>query len=122
LAIGTALADVVGESTGSKGKITISTRCLPDAAEISVADTGMGIPEAIRSRIFEPFFTTKPVGKGTGQGLALVHAIIVKRLKGQLWFDSELGRGTTFFIRLPLSNPRQGLLLSDLSPCFAHFF
>jgi PAS domain S-box-containing protein len=93
-----------GDSTGGKGKITIATRCLSDSAEISVADTGTGIPEAIRSRIFEPFFTTKPVGKGTGQGLSLVHATIVKRLKGQLWFDSEVGRGTTFFIRLPLES------------------
>ena len=97
-----AIAGVVDETTSSKGKITVSTRCLSDAAEISVSDTGMGIPEAIRSRIFEPFFTTKPVGKGTGQGLSLVHATIVKRLKGQLWFDSEVGRGTRFFILLPL--------------------
>jgi len=91
-------------------------------AAIEVSDSGVGIDREVRRRIFEPFFTTKPVGNGTGQGLGLVHPIIVKRLKGQLWFDSELGRGTTFFIRLPLSNPRQGLLLSDLSPCFAHFF
>jgi len=67
-----------------------------------VADTGAGIPEEIRSRVFEPFFTTKEVGKGTGQGLALAHAAIVKRHQGQLWFESELGQGTTFFIRLPL--------------------
>jgi signal transduction histidine kinase len=54
-----AIAGVVDETTSSKGKITVSTRCLSDAAEISVSDTGMGIPEAIRSRIFEPFFTTQ---------------------------------------------------------------
>jgi signal transduction histidine kinase len=52
--------------------------------------------------VFEPFFTTKPVGKGTGQGLALAHTAIVRRHAGKLWFDSELGKGTTFYIRLPL--------------------
>jgi signal transduction histidine kinase len=67
-----------------------------------VADTGAGIPVDIRSRVFEPFFTTKAVGKGTGQGLALAHSVIVNRHQGQLWFESEIGQGTTFFIRLPL--------------------
>jgi PAS domain S-box-containing protein len=100
-----AIAGAVGNTPDSKGKITIATQLLPDFVEISVADTGTGVPEEIRSRIFEPFFTTKPVGKGTGQGLSLVHATIVKRLKGQLWFESEVGRGTTFFIRLPLDSP-----------------
>jgi len=78
---------------------------LPDSIEVSVADTGTGIAPEIGSRIFEPFFTTKPVGKGTGQGLALVYATIVKRLKGKLCFESDVGRGTTFFIRLPQESP-----------------
>jgi len=85
-----------------KGTITISTRREGEWARISVADTGAGIPVEIRSRVFEPFFTTKEVGKGTGQGLALAHAAIVNRHQGQLWFESEPGQGTTFFIRLPL--------------------
>jgi signal transduction histidine kinase len=70
--------------------------------EVQISDTGSGIPENIRARIFEPFFTTKEVGKGTGQGLALAHAVIVKKHHGKIWFESEIGKGTTFFLRLPL--------------------
>jgi two-component system, NtrC family, sensor kinase len=87
---------------GEKGKITITTRARDDFAEISVDDTGMGIPEAIRSRVFDPFFTTKEVGKGTGQGLALAYTIIVKKHGGKIWFDTEIGTGTIFFLQLPL--------------------
>ncbi len=89
---------------GSKGTITVSTRRQEDWAEIGVADTGVGIPREVQSRIFEPFFTTKEVGKGTGQGLALAHTVIVGQHQGQIWFDSEVGRGSTFHIRLPLNS------------------
>ena len=71
--------------------------------EISIADTGDGIPEAVRPRIFEPFVTTKEVGRGTGQGLALSRGIVAGKLKGSLHFETETGKGTTFFIRLPVS-------------------
>ena len=74
-----------------------------DFVEISIGDTGAGIPEAVRGRIFEPFVTTKEVGRGTGQGLALSRGIVVEKLKGSLHFETETGRGTTFFIRLPKS-------------------
>ena len=97
-----AIGSVVEKNGQGKGTITISTRRDGEWARIAVADTGAGIPAEIRSRVFEPFFTTKEVGKGTGQGLALAHAAIVNRHHGQLWFESELGQGTTFFIRLPL--------------------
>jgi PAS domain S-box-containing protein len=90
------------KDTAVNGKITIATRQDGDSVEIDISDTGPGIPEAIRSRIFEPFFTTKELGKGTGQGLMLAHTIIVDKHKGKLWFDTEVGKGTTFHIRLPI--------------------
>lgn len=97
-----AIASALGAGSAAKGTITISTRRDGDWAEVRIQDTGGGVPENIRGRIFEPFFTTKEVGKGTGQGLALAHTVIVKKHEGQIWFESEAGKGTTFFLRLPL--------------------
>lgn len=97
-----AIADKV-RSEETKGRIRVSTRCENDTVVIAVSDTGSGIPEAIRHRIFEPFFTTKEVGKGTGQGLALAWSIVTEKHRGLLTFETELGRGTTFFIRLPVA-------------------
>jgi C4-dicarboxylate-specific signal transduction histidine kinase len=59
-------------------------------------------PPAVQSRIFEPFFTTKAVGKGTGQGLALARSVVVEQHGGSIAFETAMGKGTTFFIRLPL--------------------
>jgi PAS domain S-box-containing protein len=87
---------------GEKGRITVCTRWRGQFAEIAVADTGMGIPEEIQARVYEPFFTTKEVGKGTGQGLAFAHSVIVKKHQGKLWFETEPGRGTVFSIQLPI--------------------
>jgi signal transduction histidine kinase len=98
-----AISDVVG-GTAAKGRITVRTRALGDFVEISISDTGDGIPEAVRGRIFEPFVTTKEVGRGTGQGLALSRGIVVDKLKGSLHFETETGKGTTFHIRLPVSD------------------
>lgn len=98
-----AIADVVGDS-GNKGQIHVSTRNMGDCAEIRVSDTGSGIPKSIQSKVFDPFFTTKAVGKGTGQGLALAHAVIVQKHKGTIHLESEPGQGTTFVIQLPLSS------------------
>jgi signal transduction histidine kinase len=83
------------------GKISIVTRSTAEHVEISVADDGGGIPEAIRDQIMAPFFTTKPVGKGTGQGLPFARRVIVDRHAGSLFFESQVGVGTTFFIVLP---------------------
>jgi two-component system, NtrC family, sensor kinase len=91
--------------TGSaeKGKIVISTKAVGLNVEVRVSDTGTGIPEAVRARVFEPFFTTKPVGKGTGQGLAIAYSVIVDKHGGSITFETAEGRGTTFIISLPLS-------------------
>ena len=67
------------------------------------SDNGGGIPEQVQERIFEPFFTTKEVGVGTGQGLAIAHNVVVKSHNGQIWFQSVENQGTTFFIKLPMT-------------------
>jgi signal transduction histidine kinase len=97
-----AIGDVVKKTPGTKGLITVRTRNNGDHVEIRVQDTGTGIPEAARPKIFDPFFTTKEVGKGTGQGLSIVYASVVKRHGGTVAFETETGRGTTFIIRLPV--------------------
>jgi PAS domain S-box-containing protein len=97
-----AIGDVVGEGHNGKGCITVSTRHRGAWAEVRIADTGTGIPEQVRSRIFDPFFTTKEVGKGTGQGLAIAHAVVVEKHGGTITFETEEKHGTTFIIRLPL--------------------
>jgi signal transduction histidine kinase len=99
-----AIADVV-KGTPAKGNIRVSTRVLDGHVEIAIGDTGKGIPAEVRSRIFDPFFTTKEVGKGTGQGLAIARTVVVDKHKGTLHFETELGRGSTFFIRLPIKGP-----------------
>jgi PAS domain S-box-containing protein len=96
-----AIANVVGTS-GEKGQITVTSCQDGDWVEVRVADTGTGIPEAIRPRVFDPFFTTKELGKGTGQGLAICRSAVVDRLDGTITFETEVGRGTTFIVRLPL--------------------
>ncbi|MEJ0087315.1 MAG: ATP-binding protein [Pseudomonadota bacterium] len=98
-----AIEEVV-EGTSKKGRITVRTCTIGDFVQVSIGDTGDGIPEAVRSRIFEPFVTTKEVGRGTGQGLALSRGLVVEKLKGSLHFETETGKGTTFFIRLPVSD------------------
>ena len=98
-----AVAEKVGES-GDKGRIKLKTKSEGDTVRIVISDTGCGIPPENRDRLFEPFFTTKPVGRGSGQGLAIARTTIVNKHQGSLTFDSRSGEGTTFTIVLPIGN------------------
>jgi PAS domain S-box-containing protein len=91
-----------------RGHIVVRSQREGDAVLVSISDDGGGIPEAIRERIFDPFFTTKEVGKGTGQGLAIARSVVTEKHGGSLTFESEIGKGTTFFIRLPIEGRKQG--------------
>jgi len=97
-----AIGEVVGDGSSEKGTIRVSTKQVGDYVEIRVSDTGTGIPEEIQPRIFDPFFTTKEVGKGSGQGLSLAHSVVVEKHGGEITFETEIGKGTTFIVRLPL--------------------
>lgn len=87
-------------AVGARGTVTISAEQTDGGVTVSVADTGPGIPLAIRGRIFDPFFTTKPVGQGTGLGLSIARRIIESH-QGRISFETEEGRGTTFRVWLP---------------------
>lgn len=95
------------ELKDGKGQILVSTRQYDQYVVITIQDDGGGIPEHVQGKIFEPFFTTKEVGVGTGQGLAIAHNVITKSHGGHIWFETEQGKGTTFFIRLSLDTPSQ---------------
>lgn len=97
-----AIIDVLGDAPAEKGEIIVTTRKRPEWAEIRITDNGSGMPEEVRARVFDPFYTTKEVGKGTGQGLSLAYTVIVEKHGGTITVDSEVGRGTSFTIRLPL--------------------
>lgn len=101
------------KGTGGRGVIEIRTWCEDGYVAIAISDTGCGIPENIRDRIFDPFFTTKSVGRGTGQGLAISRSIVVEKHDGTLTFESEIGHGTTFYIRLPIEGKAAGLTIGS---------
>ena len=96
-----AIAEVV-KDTEKRGRITVRTRREGDQAVIAISDTGCGIPDSIRAKVFDPFFTTKPVGRGTGQGLAIARSIVAEKHGGSLAFEPNGTQGTTFLISLPL--------------------
>ncbi|HET6421108.1 MAG TPA: ATP-binding protein [Geobacteraceae bacterium] len=86
-----------------QGLITVRTWHESDSIYVSITDTGCGIPESILDRIFEPFFTTKEAGKGAGLGLSITYDII-KKHDGEISVESEIGKGTTFAVRLPVKD------------------
>jgi len=97
-----AIGEKLGENPeGEKGSITITTQVVAGNVEMRISDTGAGMPEKVRQRIFDPFYTTKQVGKGTGQGLAISHDVIVEKHHGAITVASTPGQGTTFCISLP---------------------
>ena len=97
-----AITDVVGNRPEDKSCITISTCKIEEQVEIRIKDTGTGIPDDVKPYVFDPFFTTKEIGKGTGQGLSLAYAIVVEKHGGSISFETEIGKGTIFIIRLPI--------------------
>ena len=97
-----AIAEKNQNNPSQKGAIHIRTVHEKEQAKIYISDTGGGIPEEIRHKIFDLFFTTKQPGKGTGQGLAISHSVIVEKHKGSLTLETNNGKGTTFIIGLPM--------------------
>ena len=91
-----------GQSISGEGKVTVRSSMDNDSILISIADTGSGIAPENRARIFGPGFTTKPAGVGTGLGLSLSKEIIVDTHGGSIDVDSEVGKGTTFNVRIPV--------------------
>jgi two-component system NtrC family sensor kinase len=93
------------EAMNKKGRLTLSTRAEDEGRHVlvSIQDTGSGISPEYLERLFEPFFTTKEVGKGTGLGLSISRGI-VENHQGQIWAESTLGVGTTFYLRFPSLN------------------
>lgn len=100
-----AVADENSKKGREKGRIEISSRQQAGDIVIGIQDNGGGIPVEIRDRIFDPFFTTKDVGKGTGQGLAIAHAVIVKKHGGRIEVQPIQDGGTLFQIYLPIERP-----------------
>jgi PAS domain S-box-containing protein len=93
----------VAEAELAPGRISICTMMTNQKmVMVEISDNGTGIPEAVKNRIFNPFFTTKAVGKGTGLGMSISHSIVVEKHKGKIECISEIGRGTTFQIQIPI--------------------
>lgn len=103
-----AVADTSHERPGGEpGQINIRTRSAGADIELSVSDTGPGIPDAVKPRVFDPFFSIREGGLGSGQGLSFVYDVVVKKHGGSIRFESEVGRGTTFYLRLPQAGTPQ---------------
>lgn len=97
-----AIRDKKEQQPGWTGTITVRTKALHDQVEFSVSDDGTGIEPEHQAHVFDHFFTTKEIGKGTGQGLSIAYSVIKDKHCGELYFETLVGEGTTFFVRLPL--------------------
>jgi signal transduction histidine kinase len=95
-----------GQAIEGSGKITAGTRLESDSAHIWIADTGHGIRDEDKPKILKKEFTTKPLGIGTGLGLSIVRRIVTEEHHGTIDFESQVGRGTTFHIRIPLQQKK----------------
>jgi signal transduction histidine kinase len=95
-----AIADKAGND-GSRGTLALRTRVEDGDIVLEVEDTGVGIAPDIADRVFDQFFTTRGVASGAGQGLATAYAIVHDHHGGSIRFETTLGRGTTFIVRLP---------------------
>jgi signal transduction histidine kinase len=97
-----AIREASKKQARERGKLAIRTRQIDNDVQIEIQDNGTGIPLPVCARVFDPFFTTKQSGEGTGQGLTICHDIVVEKHHGKIWFDTELDRGTTFCVRIPI--------------------
>lgn len=95
------------QAVSDHGEVSIATKLDEDSVVVAISDSGSGIPEDQLSRIFDPFFTTKPVGEGTGLGLSISYGII-KRHRGTIKVESQVGAGTTFTVRIPILQNEAG--------------
>ncbi len=102
--------DEVIDRREEKGKIYIRTELEDEGTVlVTIRDTGCGIPDDAQNNVFNPFYTTKEVGRGTGQGLSIARSVVVEKHGGSLTFETEVGAGTAFFIRLPTDGKDGGV-------------
>ena len=100
------------------GVIAIRTSAARGVVEVAISDNGCGIAPEHANKVFDPFFTTKEVGRGTGQGLSIARAAVVTRHRGTLDFETEVGRGTTFFVRVPVDGiSESGMVRPSAADC-----
>jgi two-component system, NtrC family, sensor kinase len=109
LVVQSLISNAIDACPAGGGRVVVETHAADGEIEIRVSDNGCGIAPNIRDRIFDPFFTSKPIGKGTGLGLAISYGI-VKDHGGTIDFESALGQGTRFSVRLPVAPPGEALL------------
>jgi two-component system NtrC family sensor kinase len=96
------------DAIGENGDIVlITSQRDEETIDVQIQDSGPGIPPELITRIFDPFFTTKEAGKGTGLGLSITYGL-VKKLDGNISVKSEVGKGTTFTVSLPINKTREG--------------